>query len=81
MREESSWPGFTFSLLTFIRIPIDNFDDGLILGVYICEVGNMEEIQLSDEHTEYGWFSGKEVSELLKVKYPKEFTDKLLELK
>ena len=68
-------------VLSNIRIPIDNSDVGLILGVYLCEVGQVEDVRLSDEHIEYSWFSEKEASELLKIKYPKEFTDKLREIK
>lgn len=67
---------FTMTLSN-IRIPHGNTDTGLILSVYLCEVGNPVNITLSDEHTEYGWFGSKEANELLKVKYPKEFTDKI----
>lgn len=68
-------------VLSNIRIPVDNSDVGLVLGAYICEVDNVGQVRLSSEHTDFGWFSGKEMIKLLKIKYPKEFTDKLLELK
>lgn len=59
------------------RIPLNEIDTGLILDVYRCKI-NSETITLSDEHTEYGWFSPAEASELLKVKYPVEFTNLLV---
>lgn len=64
-------------VLSNIRIPIGTSDVGLILGVYECKVNSDSVITLSDEHTEYKWFSPIEASALLKVKYPKNFTDKI----
>lgn len=64
-------------VLSNIRIPAKPLDFGLILGAYICKVGQLQEIRISEEHTEYGWFSPKEAAELLKVKYPIDFTDKI----
>jgi len=69
-------------VLSNIRIPISkNKDVGLILASYICEVENIKNIRISDEHTEYKWFNPSKASELLKVKYPKEFIEKLSKLK
>lgn len=67
--------------LANIRIPYGTTDVGLILSVYRCTVGNSPKIKLSEEHTEYGWFSPKRASELLRVKYPKEFTEKIAEMR
>ena len=66
--------------LSNIRIPYGDTDTGLILSVFVCEIDSSAKIILSDEHTEYGWFGSKEASKLLKVKYPKEFTDKIAQL-
>jgi 8-oxo-dGTP pyrophosphatase MutT (NUDIX family) len=61
-------------VLSNIRIPLDNEDVGLILSVYECDIDNDADIVLSDEHTEYAWFTPLEASKLLEIKYPKEFT-------
>lgn len=61
-----------------IRIPIENGETvGLILAIYICSVSGFEKISLSDEHTEYGWFSSEEAAKLLEIKYPHDFTNKI----
>src|SRR3989344_2015316 len=64
-------------VLSNIRIPRDGSDTGLILSVYVCEVAEPVHIVLSEEHVLSEWFSPQEARELLKVKYPKEFTDKI----
>ncbi len=64
------------TILSNIRIPVQNGDVGLLLSVYSCQLSEEPStIRLSGEHTEAGWFFPKEASELLKVKYPEEFTD------
>lgn len=62
-------------VLSKIRIPIDNADVGLILSIYDCVIDDNSVIKLSNEHLEAKWFSVQEASELLKVKYPAEFTE------
>jgi 8-oxo-dGTP diphosphatase len=65
-------------VLSNIRIPQGPEDDvGLILYVFKCLVEKADDIKLSNEHTEYGWFTKDEGKKLLAVKYPKEFTEKL----
>jgi len=67
--------------LSRIRIPLKEGNDvGLILSAYVCQVSDPSSIRLSNEHTESGWFSPKEASEKLKVKYPVEFTDRIATL-
>jgi ADP-ribose pyrophosphatase len=78
--EMKNWKPFAMTLAN-IRIPYGNTDTGLILSVYVCEIDNSAKIILSDEHTEYNWFASKEAGELLKVKYPKEFTQKIAEMR
>lgn len=68
-------------VLSKIRIPQNEDSVGLILGAYICSIPENSQIKLSDEHIESGWFSPNKASELLTIKYPKEFTDKIKELK
>jgi 8-oxo-dGTP diphosphatase len=68
---------FTMVLSNNIRIPTSSGDVGLILAIYICNIETIHTISLSEEHTEYGWFDLKNAAELLQVKYPKEFTNKL----
>jgi len=67
-------------VLSNIRIPIRDYDVGLILASYICAVDNYSQVKLSSEHTEAKWFSSDEASKLLEVKYPIEFTEKIKEL-
>lgn len=62
------------------RIPIADSDVGVILSAYICEASEGVELVLSDEHLESGWFSPAEASELLKVRYPEEFTEQIAKL-
>jgi len=64
-------------VLSNIRIPQVDGSFGLILGIYVCDVGNIDKIIISDEHTEYGWFNPQEVAGLLQVKYPPEFCEKI----
>jgi 8-oxo-dGTP pyrophosphatase MutT (NUDIX family) len=62
-------------VLSNIRIPLQEGGDvGLILSVYRCRIDNSQPILLGHEHTEAKWFSPTEAAELLKVKYPPEFT-------
>lgn len=62
-------------VLSNIRIPVDEDSVGLILGIYSCEIPNEAEIEISDEHLEFKWFSPKQASELLKIKYPQHFCE------
>jgi 8-oxo-dGTP diphosphatase len=54
-------------------------DVGLVLSVYLCEVGDAGTIRLSDEHAEYAWMTPGQAAAMLQVKYPGEFTDKIRE--
>lgn len=65
-------------VLSNIRIPVGESDVGLILSVYECVVDEKSAVEISEEHTEYVWIERKEAAELLKVKYPKAFTDLLI---
>ncbi len=68
-------------VLSNIRIPTNDGSVGLILSSYLCEVENVENIKLSNEHIEYKWFSPQEAAKLLEFKYPREFVEKFGELK
>jgi len=59
------------------NIRIDSEDCGLILFIYDCSVPEKSKIILDEEHSEYGWFDRKDAVELLKVKYPINFVDKI----
>jgi 8-oxo-dGTP pyrophosphatase MutT (NUDIX family) len=67
-------------VLSNIRIPVGDGDVGLILAAYLCEAEKDSTINISDEHTEYRWFAPVEAAQLLRVKYPPEFTEKLIGL-
>jgi len=59
------------------RIPTAAGDVGLILASFLCEVDSVGKIIISKEHTDMKWFSPSKAAELLQVKYPKEFTEKI----
>jgi len=69
------------SILSNIRIPQHSGDTvgvGLILFIYRCAVTDENApITLSREHSQYRWAEPSEAAELLKVKYPDSFTNKL----
>ncbi len=54
----------------------DNDSLGLIFSIYTCTLQCDDQIKLSNEHTQAGWFSLKEATELLQG-FPTEFTEKL----
>ena len=64
-----------------LKIPVGNEIFGLILFVYLCKFKEEKEFNLSFEHTEYKWCSIDEAKELLGVKFPKSFIDKLDDFK
>jgi len=64
--------------LANIRIPLKTGGDvGLILMVFEASINDNSKITLSDEHVEYGFFDVIKAKELLKVKYPSEFLNKI----
>jgi len=66
-------------VLSNIRIPVYGGDVGLILASYLCDVGDVD-VRISSEHLKAEWFPPQEAAELLRVKYPEEFVEKLREL-
>lgn len=67
-------------VLSNLRIPVENGDVGLILSIFLCDIENIEKIELSEEHTKLIWANPKEAAELLKTKYPPEFVSKIATL-
>jgi len=69
------------SVLANIRIPQhpgDTVGVGLILFIYRCTVTDENApITLSREHSQYQWYEPNEAAELLQVKYPGDFTQKI----
>lgn len=62
-----------------LKVPSGREKSSLILITYLCKLPNTK-IKLSDEHTEYRWAIVKEAKQLLSVKFPKSFIDKLSKL-
>lgn len=60
-----------------LKIPLDNEIVSLLLIVYKCKLYNNTNFRLSFEHLEYKWASIDEAKELLKVKFPNSFIEKL----
>lgn len=58
----------------------DEQDHGLILFAYLCQ-GDIKQISISDEHSEFGWFDAEEIANSLLTKYNESFIEKLKELK
>lgn len=67
-------------LMSNIRVPYKSESAGLILNVFTCHINEGIKILLSDEHEDCAWFPPRKAAELLKIKYPKEFTQKIKNL-
>jgi 8-oxo-dGTP pyrophosphatase MutT (NUDIX family) len=76
IKEILSYRFFSASISN-IRIPVGTTTVGLILFVYECKVSNIQHIQLSDEHVDFGWFTVADAVDLLKVKYSQDFIEQL----
>ncbi|HYG83484.1 MAG TPA: NUDIX hydrolase [Verrucomicrobiae bacterium] len=59
----------------------DDVDAGLIMAVHSCDVPAHVGYEINDEYDDSQWCSLDEAAELLRVKYPKEFVKKVLDLK
>jgi len=68
---------FFHAVIANIEIPTDQGNIGLALHIYKVRIPENTEIKLSNKHTEYKWAEINEAAELLKVKYPQEFTARL----
>lgn len=53
----------------------------LMLIIYKCKLKRTMEFRLSDEHSDWRWVPIDEAKELLKIKFAKNFIDKLDDLK
>lgn len=73
-------PEFFHASIANIRIPVDNDTVGLILLIYRVQILPHTSITLSSEHTSFEWLYPGKASELLKVKYPTDFTNKIRNL-
>jgi len=61
--------------LPLVDKPIHLKDVGLILWLYMCEAPTAMEVEVSDEHLSFQWFTPAEAASLLSVKYPEQATD------
>lgn len=60
------------------KIPLNGGEISLFLVIYKCKlVDSTQEFKLNFEHLEYKWVSIDEAKELLKVKFPISFLEKL----
>lgn len=59
-----------------MKIPLENEKVGLMLVVYRCKLNDFE-FKLSSENLEYRWTPMEEAKELLKIKFPESFIQKL----
>ena len=58
-----------------------DIDCGLILFIFSLKLKEDSKIRLNDdEHTEFKWSPPDEAAELLSIKFPKDFTDKIRRL-
>lgn len=69
--------GLFHAVVSNIKIQEENC--GLILFIYEISLVDDFEIRLNDEHTEFSWFNINEAAELLRVKYPTNFINRLKE--
>lgn len=70
---------FFHASISNIEIPVEDQLLGLALFIYKVEIDKNTPITISDEHVRYEWFTSKDAAELLRVKYPHDFTSRLLE--
>ncbi len=70
---------FFHASIANIEIPTEDGMVGLALFIYKVKVKEEVRIIISDEHIKYEWFTPKDAAELLKIKYPNDFTNRLLE--
>ncbi len=69
-------PKFVTAVISNHEIPLDDGTfAGLVLMVYTASLEEGSKIKISEEHTDYRWFSRNEAAELLEHKYPVEFTN------
>lgn len=69
------------TVVSNIEIPLKGGQKvGLVLSIYNCLLRDTDNIRLSEEHTEFSWFSPKEAAHLLSHKYPVSFTEKVISL-
>lgn len=68
-------------LHAFINDPKFTFNgSNRILFIYWCDLIKESNVTLSNEHTEFGWFSISDVYPRLQVRYPSAFTNNLSNL-
>lgn len=67
-------------VLSNIRIPVEEGSVGLILGIFACNIPEDSQIVLSDEHTDFGWFTAVEAASMLTFKYPQAFCETVAKL-
>ena len=71
---------FSF-VISNVSYPVESGEIvGLLLRSYICNIQEIGEITLSQEHIDYKWFEPSEASELLKKKFPNEFCEAIADL-
>ena len=68
--------GYEHFATTVANFRIQNGALGLILSSFVCDVGDVKSVVLSDEHTDYAWVEPAEAVRLLSVKYPKALVEK-----
>jgi 8-oxo-dGTP diphosphatase len=69
------------TVVSNIEIPLEGEKKaGLVLSIYTCFPRGEINVRLSEEHTEYCWFSTQEAANLLSYKYPVSFTEKVISL-
>jgi 8-oxo-dGTP diphosphatase len=75
----ASSPEFLTAVVSNHEIPYGDDDKlaGLVLMVYSVQIPSDAKINISEEHTEYAWFSLADAKEKLAHKYPPEFIAQL----
>lgn len=68
------------TVLTEIRIPIDDDSVGLLFSIFRCNLSIPFQPILSSEHINFGWFTPFEATQKLKSQYPNEFIVNLAKL-
>ncbi|OGE29479.1 hypothetical protein A2867_00730 [Candidatus Daviesbacteria bacterium RIFCSPHIGHO2_01_FULL_40_11] len=72
---------FLDASISNFRMPAGKQIVGLILFTYLCSIKNPSLVKLiDDEHLQFKWANPKEAAKLLKLKFSKELSEKILSL-
>lgn len=85
VREETQLEGlkilkpYTFTVAK-LKLNHQESQTGLIIHAYLCDIDIKQNILLSPEHSDFGWFDPSHVSHFLESKYDSDFIEHISQL-